>query len=154
MRVFLATLLTGTMSGFLAGLVSYLVYRRYEESHVLLQRLVYRPLGIPEEEKKFRKRSYLTLSTFAGFLYGLLFELLFFGEFLQRLEIYIYNLAFFGFSVGLSVALFQVLLHWKVERVTKQVAEQWLLIGLVFGFLMGTFFNLVSFFLVAPFLLL
>ncbi len=153
MTVYLARIAAGLLGGLFAGLVSYLVYRRYEEAKELINRLLYRPLGIPEEESTFRRRTYLILMSVTGLVFGFFFEALRMGNLLERLHLHIQNLTFFAFSIGLSLALFQILLYCKVENVSKEMVEQWLIIGLVFGFFLGLFFNLVSFFLIGPLML-
>ncbi len=149
----LLKVLTGLFAGFITGIVSYSVYKRQEEAHVLLERLIYRPLGIPEDEKRFKRRLYIYFGGFVGLLYGIFFESLRIANILQRLQSPIQNLTFFGYTVGFSIVIFQAMLQWKVPKVTKKMAEQWLMIGFVFGILLGILFNLVSFFIVGPLLL-
>ncbi len=153
MSLYLATVGTGLIAGFFAGLVSYLIYRKYEESHELIKRLVYRSFGIPEEYETFKKRTYLLLMSFTGLLYGFLFQALRMWRFLMGLEIYLQILTFFTSSIGFSVAFFQILLHAKMKKTSKKVGEQWLIIGAVFGFFLGLIFNLVAFFLIGPLML-
>lgn len=153
MTLYLARIATGLLGGFLAGLVSYLFYRKYEEAHELMKRLVYRPIGLPEDSQSFKKRSYLLTMSITGMVFGFIFEALRMHNFLKQLTLRMQNLTFFAFAIGLSIAMFQVFLHWKMENISKKVAEQWLVIGLVFGFFLGLFFNLVSFFVIGPLLL-
>ncbi len=153
MSLYIARIAAGLFAGFLGGLVSYFLYRKYEEAHELLERLIYRPIGLPDEGKKFRKRSYLLLMSVTGMVFGFLFEALRMHRFLQQLTVTMQNLTFFAFSIGLSVAVFQVSLHWKLKSASKKVAEQWLVLGLVFGFFLGLFFNLISFFVIGPLML-
>ncbi len=150
MVLYFARLAAGLLAGFLGGLISYVVYRKHDESHELMKMLLYRPLGIPEDHRKFKKRTYLLFMSFTGLVYGFAFEALRMGNLLPVLQTHIQNITFFAFSIGLSVVMFQVLLHLKVDRITKKMAEEWLIIGLVFGFFLGLFFNLVSFFVIGP----
>ncbi|MFP4116566.1 MAG: hypothetical protein ACLFQ8_00640 [Candidatus Aenigmatarchaeota archaeon] len=153
MSLYIARIAAGLIAGFLAGLVSYLLYRKYEEAHELLKRLVYRPIGLPDEGQMFRKRSYLLIMSITGMIFGFVFEALRMHRFLKQLTVRMQDLAFFAFSICLSVAVFQIFLHWKMKDASKKVMEQWLILGLVFGFFLGLFFNLISFFVIGPLLL-
>jgi len=147
MRLFLVRVLVGIIAGFLGGLVSYLVYRRYEEAHELTQRLLYRPLKLSEESQRFKKRIYLLLMSALGLVYGLIFEIFRLSDLLGRIRFEaLQSYYFFAFSIIVSLLLFEGLIRWKVPEPSKKIMKQWLYIGLSFGFFLALFFNFGSFF--------
>ncbi|MFP4116285.1 MAG: hypothetical protein ACLFTQ_03755 [Candidatus Aenigmatarchaeota archaeon] len=145
MRIVLLRAVVGILAGFLGGLVSYFVYRRYDEAHKLMYRLLYRPLKLPEETKRFKRRFYLLLMSVLGLIYGLVFEIFRMSEILGKVGLdAMQSLYFFAFSIIVSLLLFEGLLRWKVPDPSKEIMKQWLYIGLSFGFFLALFFNLGS----------